>query len=57
MANGVKLGWLIDPYSERVWIYREGQKFEIIKGFVDRELSGETVMPGMVFPLEKMRVE
>ncbi|MCB0841136.1 MAG: Uma2 family endonuclease [Bacteroidetes bacterium] len=57
MANGVNLGWLIDPYSERVWIYREGQEPEIVKEFVNRELSGETVMPGMVFPLEKMRVE
>ena len=22
MSNGVRLGWLIDPYQELVWIYR-----------------------------------
>ena len=25
MANGARLGWLIDPFSDAVWIYREDQ--------------------------------
>jgi Uma2 family endonuclease len=26
MANGVQLGWLIDPYHRNVWIYAAGKK-------------------------------
>ena len=25
MANGVRLGWLLDAFEETVWVYREGQ--------------------------------
>ncbi len=28
MANGAQLGWLIDPYSPTVCIYRPGQQPE-----------------------------
>jgi Uma2 family endonuclease len=58
LANGVRLAWLIDPYSEKVWIYRQGQaEPESIEGFAGKSLSGEDVMPGFVFPLEGMRVK
>ncbi|MEN0047815.1 MAG: Uma2 family endonuclease [Bacteroidota bacterium] len=56
MANGVRLGWLIDPYGEKVWIYREEQETEVIEGFEDKVLSGEELMPGFELPLEKMKV-
>ncbi len=55
LANGVRLAWLIDPYQEKVYIYRIGQAVEIVEGFADRMLSGEEVMPGFELPLEKMR--
>ena len=56
IANGVRLAWLIDPYEERAYIYREGQaEPEIVEGFSDRSLSGETVMPEFSLPLEKMK--
>lgn len=54
MANGVRLAWLIDPYQEKVWIYRNGQAPELIKGFAGRRLSGEGVMPGLEFSLDYM---
>jgi len=57
MANGVRLAWLIDPYSEKVWIYREGREVEILKGFEGKKLSGEDLMPGMELPLEEMMVK
>ena len=55
MANGVRLGWLIDPYSEKVWIYRNQDAPEELKGFKNRILSGEWVMPGLELPLSKMK--
>lgn len=46
MASGVRLGWLIDPGSQQVEVYRQGQAPERL----DRptSLSGETVLPGFV---------
>lgn len=55
LANGVRLAWLIDPYQEKIHIYRAGQAVEIVAGFTNRVLSGEEVMPGFELPLEKMR--
>ena len=55
MKNGVRLAWLIDPYSDRVWIYREDQEVEELKGFQGKVLSGENVMPGMELPLEELK--
>ncbi len=54
MANGVRLAWLIDPYEEKVWIYREGEKVEQLKDFKNRVLNGETIMPGMELPLNEL---
>lgn len=57
MANGVRLGWLIDPYGEKVWIYRENQETELVEGFDNKILSGEDIMPGFELPLDKMKVK
>lgn len=55
MANGVRLAWLIDPYEEKVYIYRAGQKPEVVEGFSGKKLSGENVLPGFELPLETMQ--
>ncbi|MFN0036934.1 MAG: Uma2 family endonuclease [Saprospiraceae bacterium] len=55
MANGVRLAWLIDPYEETAYIYRQGQALEMVNGFDDRSLSGEAVMPGFELPLKEMK--
>ena len=47
MAYGARLGWLIDAYSEQVWIYREGQDEPEELAKPDR-LNGEDVLPGLV---------
>jgi len=57
MANGVRLAWLIDPYSEKVWIYREGREVEVLKGFEGKKLKGEELMPGMELALKEMMVK
>ena len=48
--NGAKLGWLLDPKSRRVEIYRPGQEVEIVDS--PASLSGEDVLPGFVLSLE-----
>ncbi len=50
MAQGVRLGWLIDSYLGEVRIYRPETETEVlpIEGTI---LSGEDVMPGFSFDL------
>lgn len=50
MENGVKLGWLINPKTRRVEIYRQGQPVEVLES--STELSGEDVLPGFVLNLQ-----
>lgn len=52
MANGVELGWLIDPRNEKVYIYRAEKEVEVLQGFKSKTLSGENVMLGMTMPLD-----
>lgn len=49
IANGARLGWLIDPKTGTVEIYRPGRAVEKL----DRPatLSGEEVLPGFVLDL------
>ena len=50
MDNGARLGWLIDPISRRVEIYRSGREVEILDN--PASLSGEDVLPGLVLDLK-----
>ena len=47
--NGVCLGWLIDPQTRSVEIYRIDREIEILQSPVT--LSGENVLPGFVLEL------
>jgi Uma2 family endonuclease len=49
-AQGVRLGWLIDPKTATVEIYRPGQPAELLKQ--PATLSGEDVLPGFVLDLK-----
>lgn len=49
IANGTRLGWLIDPQSRRVEVYRQGQEVEILES--PTTLSGEDVLVGFVLNL------
>ncbi len=50
LENGARLGWLIDPQSSHVEIYRPGQEIEILDA--PATLSGEDVLPGFVLDLK-----
>ncbi len=51
-ANGAQLGWLIDPQTRQVEIYRQGKETEVLKN--PSELSGEEVLPGFVLKLKRI---
>jgi Uma2 family endonuclease len=48
-ANGVRLGWLIDPQQQQVEIYRLGQEVEVLAS--PTSLSGEDILSGFVLNL------
>jgi Uma2 family endonuclease len=48
-ANGVRLGWLIDPQQQRVEIYQLGQEVEVLAS--PTSLSGEDILPGFALNL------
>ncbi|MCC7507309.1 MAG: Uma2 family endonuclease [Saprospiraceae bacterium] len=50
IANGVRLAWLIDPITEKTWVYRPDGSIDVVEGF-GHTLSGESVLPGFVFDL------
>lgn len=50
--NGNCLGWLIDPATRRVAIYRLGQSVEILEAPIS--LSGEDILLGFVLDLQRI---
>ena len=50
MDCGVKLGWIINPETKQVEIYRQGKELELLDN--PNELSGEDVLPKLVINLE-----
>ena len=48
---GVRLGWLVDPNSQQVEIYRSGKEPEILS--LPTVLSGEDVLPGFELSIEQ----
>lgn len=54
MANGCRLGWLIDADAEIVYCYSE--KGETLHQSFDSPLSGEPVLPGFELILSELRV-
>lgn len=47
IANGAQLGWLLDPHTSQVYIYRPQSIVEVLEA--PPTLSGEPVLPGFVF--------
>jgi Uma2 family endonuclease len=47
IENGAPLGWLIDPYEKRVYVYRPGEPAEELDN--PATISGDPVLPGFVF--------
>jgi Uma2 family endonuclease len=52
IENGVRLGWLIDPYEKRIYIYRENGEIEILDN--PQKVSGENVLQGFELDLAEI---
>ncbi len=50
LENGCFLGWLIDPETRQVEIYRPDQEVEVLQN--PESLSGEDILPGFTLNLE-----
>jgi Uma2 family endonuclease len=50
IANGLRLGWLINPKNKQVEIYRPNQEIEVLQS--PANLSGEDVLPGFILDLQ-----
>lgn len=54
LANGARLGWLIDPLDprHRVYIYRPGVTVEVVEA--PETLSGDPELPGFVLEMQRI---
>lgn len=52
LANGALLGWLIDPFERRVYVYRPDQPMEELLD--PTVLNGDPVLPGFVLPVHEL---
>jgi Uma2 family endonuclease len=52
LENGAQLGWLIDPYKRRVYVYRPDAPMQRLDA--PETLSGEPDLPGFVLPVAQL---
>ncbi len=52
IAQGARLGWMIDPFTGKVEIYRAGRAVEKLNR--PATLSGEDVLPRFVLDLTRI---
>ena len=52
LANGARLGWLIDPLEKQVYIYLPSAKVRPLKN--PKTISGEPVLPGFILDLGRL---
>ena len=50
--NGVRLGWLIDPFGRAVHVYQSGQVVQVLEN--PEAVSGEPVLPGFILNLSEI---
>ena len=52
MANGARLGWLLDPLERQAHVYRPGEQVEILDN--PDSLSADPELPGFAFDLTQI---
>ncbi|NOT59109.1 MAG: Uma2 family endonuclease [Acidobacteria bacterium] len=52
LENGAQLGWLIDPYKRKVYVYRPGLLMQKLDE--PETISGDPVLPGFVLPVAQL---
>ena len=53
LAQGARLGWLIDLDEKKVYVFRPGRAPEEVEGF-DQPLSADPELPGFHLDLKKL---
>jgi Uma2 family endonuclease len=57
LKYGVRLGWLLDPATETVYVYRAGRTTPTVVHGYGEPLSGEPELPGFALELAELRRE
>ncbi len=52
LRNGVRLGWLVDPFNQQVWVHRPNAEPILLER--PNELSDEEVLPGLTVDLHRI---
>jgi Uma2 family endonuclease len=52
LANGARLGWLLDPVARRVFVYRPNSPVERLDN--PERVSGDPILPGFVLDLREV---
>lgn len=52
LRNGVRLGWLVDPFDQRLWVYRPTAEAVMLER--PQEISDDEVLPGLVMDLRRI---
>lgn len=53
IANGVELGWLIDPIDQKAYIYKPQSEVIEVPDF-NHKLNGDTLLPGFELDLQRL---
>ena len=52
LDGGARLGWYLDPYETRAYVFRPGQHVETLEN--PETLSGEDILPGFLFEVRRL---
>jgi Uma2 family endonuclease len=52
IENGVSMGWLIDPFERRVYVYRPDQELVILEN--PESVSGDPLLPGFTLIMAEL---
>ena len=52
MDNGAQLGWLINPFEKKVYIYRAGELVQCLEN--PKTIQGDPVLPGFIFQISEI---
>ncbi len=52
LRSGVRLGWLVDPFGQRLWIHRPGAEPVVLER--PEAISDEDVLPGLEVDLSRI---
>lgn len=50
VTNGAQLGWLLDPFEKKVYVYRPGEAVEVLDD--PQTISGEPLLRGFVLDVQ-----